>query len=431
MHDAPLDYLFGLQQFGIKFGLDNMRAIVTAMDSPHERYRSLHVAGTNGKGSVSAMLEASLRAAGMRTGRFTSPHLVRLAERFAVDGQPVDDEEVVDAVGEVQRTVASLLQAGQLATHPTFFEVTTAAAFEIFRRRRVDVAVCEVGMGGRLDATNVLSPVASAITSVGFDHQQYLGTTLTEIAAEKAGIVKPGTPVVVGRLKEAAMAVVASVAEAQKAPLHRAIDEVEVDAVEQTSAGTQRFRASTTRRGYGTLDLSLAGEHQIDNARVAIRMLEVAAEQGVQVNDKALRRGLSTVRWPGRLELRHLDGGRSLLLDAAHNPDGAATLAQYLTRHGRRPLVFSAMKDKDIRGILQALRGAVTVLVLTEASHPRAASASALAAIAAEVLPDVPVGLMSNPLAALDSAWQLGPDVAVAGSIFLLGDVMKHWGVAW
>src|SRR5262249_16714908 len=196
----PLQYLFSLEQFGIKFGLDNITAIVERLGRPDRSFASIHIAGTNGKGSVTAMVAAALRAAGRRSARYTSPHLIELAERFVVDGAPVSQETLIAAVSDVRDAVESLRADGTLDVQPTFFEVTTAAAFEIFRRAQVEGAVLEVGLGGRLDATNVVSPVATAITSIAFDHQLYLGSTIAEIAFEKAGVIKPGIPVIVGGL---------------------------------------------------------------------------------------------------------------------------------------------------------------------------------------------------------------------------------------
>ncbi len=194
----PLSYLFSLEQFGIKFGLENITAIVERLGRPDRAYHSVHVAGTNGKGSVTAMVDVALRAGGHRSGRYTSPHLIDLAERFVIDGRPVAAPDLVGAAADVRNAVEALRADGSLVVQPTFFEVTTAIALELFRRARVEIAVLEVGLGGRLDATNVVSPIATAITSIAFDHQLYLGSTLADIAYEKAGIVKPGVPVVVG-----------------------------------------------------------------------------------------------------------------------------------------------------------------------------------------------------------------------------------------
>lgn len=431
MSDDPLAYLFGLQQFGIKFGLENMHAILAALGNPHERFVAVHVAGTNGKGSVTAMVESAARSAGLTTGRYTSPHLVHLSERFAVDGRPVSEAEVVAAVSAVRQAVTALVAAGRLASPPTFFEATTAAAFQIFAQREVQLAVCEVGMGGRLDATNVLSPVVSAITSIALDHQQYLGDSLGEIAAEKAGIIKTGVPVVVGPLTEEARQLVATMARERRAPIVFASQEVRIERIDRSRAGRQRFDASTAHRDYGTIELALPGDHQVDNARVAICVLELLVERGIQVGVDHVRRGFSSVKWPGRLDLRHFSDGRTLLLDAAHNPAGAITLARYLEQHGRRALVFAAMKDKDLAGILRPLAGVVNRVIVTAASHPRAADPSELAALAQDLMPNVPVRVVEDPAAAIDAAWQLDRHVVVAGSIFLLGDVMKRWGVSW
>jgi len=197
---SALDYLFGLEQFGIKFGLENISRLVEQLGHPERAFLALHIAGTNGKGSVTAMVDTALRAAGHRAARYTSPHLVDLNERFVVDGRPAADEEMTDAVEIVRDAIRQLRSTGALQAEPTFFEATTAVAFELFRRAKVEVAAIEVGLGGRLDATNVLTPTATAITSIGFDHERYLGATLREIAVEKAGIIKPGVPVVVGAL---------------------------------------------------------------------------------------------------------------------------------------------------------------------------------------------------------------------------------------
>ncbi len=422
----PLEYLSSLEQFGIKFGLDNIHAIVDELGHPHHAFTSVHVAGTNGKGSVTAMVESALRAAGLRTGRYTSPHLVRLAERFVVHGQPVSDDTLRAAVSHVRDAVTALLSKGRLVAHPTFFEVTTATAFEIFRRASVQIAVCEVGLGGRLDATNVLSPMATAITSIGFDHQQYLGDTLAQIAAEKAGIVKTGVPVVIGDMHDVPAGVIMRAAHERLAPFIIASENVQVEPQPAARAGAQRFRLETPSRDYGIIELALAGAHQIRNAIVAVRILETLDRSGPHVPIEAVRRGFAEVDWPGRLELVPLSGGRTLLLDAAHNTPGAEALAAYLGERELRPLVFAAMRDKDVSGILRALRSSVSAIVLTRASHPRATDPEALAELAAALMPDVPSVVEPSPRAAVETAFRYGAHVVVAGSIFLLGDVMKE-----
>jgi dihydrofolate synthase/folylpolyglutamate synthase len=408
----PLSYLFSLEQFGIKFGLDNISAIVARLNHPERAFRSVHIAGTNGKGSVTAMVDAALGAAGHRSARYTSPHLVDLSERFVIAGRPVDHTALVAAITDVRAAIEALTRDGVLAVQPTFFEVTTAVAFEIFRRARVEVAVLEVGMGGRLDATNVVSPTVTAITTIAFDHQRYLGSTLREIALEKAGIIKPGVPVVVGVVPDQAW---------------RAIEEVARDrgaALNPATAG-----------GLADGPIGLEGAHQRTNAAVAVAVLKALDARGVRVPPPAIAAGLAHPQWPGRLDLRRLPDGREALLDAAHNPAGAAALASYLADlardepgRARPPLVFAAMRDKDVVGMFTPLLPVVGTIVVTRASTARSESPDELAAIVRRLAPDRDVVVEPSPAAALDRAWREAPRIVVAGSIFLLGDVLERIG---
>jgi dihydrofolate synthase/folylpolyglutamate synthase len=406
----PLTWLFALEQFGIKFGLENITTIVARLGHPERAFYSVHIAGTNGKGSVTAMVDAALRAAGHHSARYTSPHLVDLAERFVIDGRPVRGEALAAAVDDVRGAVDGLIADGGLTAPPTFFEVTTAVAFEIFRRAGVEVAVLEVGLGGRLDATNVVAPpslVATAITSIAFDHQRYLGTTLREIAIEKAGIIKPGVPVVVGPLDPDAAAAIDDVAASRGAPV---------------------IRASAS--DCDSMTVGLAGAHQRSNAAVALGLLQQLDARGIAVPALAIEAGLARPHWPGRLELRRLADGRELLLDAAHNPAGAASLASYLRAEGGepRPLVFAAMQDKDVAGMFAALLPAVGRLIVTRASNARSAEPALLAQQARASQHALPIVIAPDLDEALAAAWRASPRIVVAGSIFLLGDVMKRVG---
>jgi len=403
----PLSYLFSLEHFGIKFGLENITAIVERLGRPDRTFKSVHVAGTNGKGSVTAMVDAALRAAGHRTARYTSPHLTDLSERFVIGGRPVAHDTLVCAVATVRDVVESLRFDGTLGVQPTFFEVTTAVAFELFRRAEVEIAVLEVGLGGRLDATNIVSPVVTAITSIALDHQLYLGSTLAEIAFEKAGIIKAGVPVVVGPVDPESLGVIARVANERGAALIRA-----------TPADAAPFT------------LGLYGDHQRANAGVAVRVLEQLTARGVGVPSDAVARGLADPEWPGRLDQRRLPDGRELLLDAAHNPAGAAALATYLTAESqRRPLVFAAMRDKDIDGMFRILLPAIGAAVMTRASNPRSADPGMLADSARTIAPALPIAIEPSSTDALAAAWRMSPRIVVAGSIFLLGDVMRQLGL--
>lgn len=400
----PLSYLFGLELFGIKFGLENISAIVAGLGHPERTFRVVHVAGTNGKGSVTAMVEVALRAAGHRSARYTSPHLVDLTERFVIDGRPVSPGALAAAVADVRGAVEGLRRNGTLSVQPTFFEVTTAVAFELFRRAGVDVAVVEVGLGGRLDATNVVEPVVTAIVSIALDHQRYLGSTLADIAFEKAGIIKTGVPVVVGDLGPDAMAVVEQVARDRGAPLVR-----------------------TSPADVAGFAIGLLGEHQVANAAVAAGVLRESAARGLGVPAAALAEGLAHPAWPGRIDVRRLPGGREVTLDAAHNPAGAAALSSYLMAQAgaKQPLVFAAMQDKDAAGMFRALLPAVERLIVTRASTRRSADPVALAELARTIAPTLPVTVEPEITAALAAAYRTSPRIVVAGSIFLLGDVMK------
>jgi dihydrofolate synthase/folylpolyglutamate synthase len=425
-----LSFLFRLEQFGIKFGLESIETLLSRLGHPERTFRSIHIAGTNGKGSVTAMVDTALGRAGYRSARYTSPHLVDLSERFVVAGRPVDAPAIRSAAGDVRAAIESLRAEGALQALPTFFEATTALAFELFRRAGVEVAAVEVGLGGRLDSTNVIHPVASAITSIDFDHQQYLGSTLAAIAAEKAGIIKPGVPVVVGDVGPEAWAVIERVAAERGAALISARRGVDVAPLPPEAGSDNVFRLRTPVREYGTIKLSLRGAHQAANALVAIRLLETLDTHGLRIPPPAMIFGLEHVSWPGRLERRMLSGGRELILDAAHNPAGAAALSSYLTGAGGTPpvLVFAAMRDKDIGGMLRTLLPAVSRLIVTRAANSRSADPDVLATEAHAIAPGLAIDVIASPVAALDAAWTMSNRVVVAGSIFLLGDIMKEIG---
>lgn len=405
-----VDFLFSLERFGMKFGLANIATLCAALGNPQAAFRSVIVAGTNGKGSVTAMVETGLRAAGHRSARYTSPHLLRIEERFVIDGREVTPDALEAAAVLVQRTAEALVASGELAALPTFFECTTAAAFVLFRDAKIDIAVLEVGLGGRLDATNIVSPIAAAIVSIDIDHEAQLGTTLTSIAAEKAGVIKPGIPVVCGPLPDEALAVVSRVCAEQQARLIR------TDTDERLAA---RVAGMT---------LSLPGEHQRANAAVALRLLECIDEDttlGLGVGEDARRAGLTTAVWPGRLE-RFQRGDCRLILDAAHNPAGARALAAYLKETEPRgvTLVLGAMQDKAIAAMLDALAPAVVSMVCATAPSPRAASAADLAGMASTI--GLRAEAIDDPIAAVQQACTSGRTVVVAGSIFLIGPV-RDW----
>ena len=418
---APRDRLFALEQFGIKLGLDNITRLLDALGHPERAWPSVHVAGTNGKGSVTAMVERGLRAAGHRTGRYTSPHLSHIEERIAIDGTAVT-ADVFDAMADdALRVVDRLRHDGVLEASPTFFEVTTAMAFELFRRASVSVAVIEVGLGGRFDSTNVITPAVSVITSVAMDHERHLGHSIGEIAFEKAGIIKPGVPVVVGDVPPEAASVIRNIAESHHAPIISAGDQdVQIHSLHN---GRAHLTLRTPHGSYGPLTIALAGAHQARNAVVAARTLEMCQARGLPVTARDVVTALTDVHWPARLEWLALDDRRRILLDAAHNPAGIAALADYLRSAGVAPLpvVVAIMRDKDVAAMLDALGAIASRLIATEVPSTRSLPARDLAEHAHRVNPALAIEACPDWHAAIERALTDTDRAVVAGSIFLVG----------
>ncbi|HYV86343.1 MAG TPA: folylpolyglutamate synthase/dihydrofolate synthase family protein [Patescibacteria group bacterium] len=368
-YEQALAWLDSLESLGIRPGLDRITALLARLGDPQRDLRFVLVAGTNGKGSVVAFLSQILREAGLRPGVYTSPHLVRFEERIAIDGAPIPAAAVAELTTEVRDAVEGVTRDG--AQTPTYFEATTALAFLHLHRSRVPIAVLEVGMGGRFDATNVGSPLACAITPVSLDHTQGLGRTVAEIATQKAGIIRSGVPVVVARQEDEAMQVIAAEAAAAGAPLVAA-DSCRIEP-RDGFPDPPRF-SLTTPDGERHADLALAlrGDHQVGNATLAVLLAGILRRDGgLPIDERAIRHGLATAQWPGRLELLPAAGNDEpdLLLDGAHNPDGCAMLAAYLHRHQatrpRRVLLFAAMRDKPADEMLRILKPVVDEVVVT------------------------------------------------------------------
>ena len=415
--DTPAEqYLAARARLGIKFGLETMHALLGKLGRPDRTFDAVTVAGTNGKGSVAAYVDSALRASGLSAGRYTSPHLVRVHERITAAGQPIEPADLEHAVGEVRRAADELVAVGVLRDHPTYFEAVTAAALVHFARERVRAAVLEVGLGGRLDATNACDPVASAIVSVDFDHQELLGETLGAIANEKAGVLRAGRTTVVGPMAPDAREAIEREAQRVGARLVIATDGVRV-----TERG-DLLDVATPAATYGAVR-PLPGAHQRANVLVALRLLECAREAGVPVDLGAASEAIAATRWPGRLQ--HVPGDPPLLLDGAHNAAGARALADYLDGRGDVVLLFGAMADKDVTAMAQALFPLARAVVLTRVDMERAASPDELARRArvrgTRIVQQPDIG------EALEGARALArPDatVVVAGSLYLVGAVL-------
>ncbi|MSQ00579.1 MAG: bifunctional folylpolyglutamate synthase/dihydrofolate synthase [Myxococcales bacterium] len=412
-----LDRLAGA---GVRLGLARMRDFLGSLDHPEGRYPVLHVGGTNGKGSACRLLGAVLQANGQRVGVHTSPHLQMVNERIRIDGTPLSDDELAAVITEVDAARLAWARQTLPSDEPyplTYFEFTVACAFEAFARAGVDVAVLEVGMGGRLDATNVVSPRATAIVSIGLDHTAELGWDIASIAGEKAGIIKAGVPMVVGPLPAEALAIVRAVAAERSSPLHVWGHDFEAFG----DGSSFRYAGASTLDG---LALGLAGDHQVVNAGVALRVLEVA---GLEVSPGAIRQGLAAARHPGRLEWLAPD----LLADGAHNPDGATTLANFLARlprDRRRTLVLGGGTDKDIRGVATTLAPVVDRIFTTAGSHANARNPADVAGQCEGLsVPVIAAGALAEALAA---ARRDGDLVVVAGSLYLVGELRDLVGAA-
>jgi dihydrofolate synthase/folylpolyglutamate synthase len=419
MIDHPV--LAGLTQAGMRMGLPRMKAFLARLGNPHLRYPTIHVGGTNGKGSVCRMVGAALEAQGYKVGITTSPHLQEVNERIRIGAAPISGDAFEALIREIDDARRVWAEAELPPDEPfplTYFEFLIAAAFQHFSNEQVDVAVIEVGMGGRLDATNIVSPVVSAIVTVGLDHTDHLGPDHASIAGEKAGIVKPGVPLVLGPLSHEARAVIRAVAVERGALISSFGEDFHV------AGGTDSFdyRGAVSRAG---LTLGLPGDHQVINAAVALRILETLPP-ALGVGDDAVREGLRAARNRGRLEWLAPD----LLIDGAHNPDGAIVLATYLARlprSTRRTLVLGSGGDKDVRSVAWTLAPHVDRVITTACAHAKARSPEDVAA-AIEGLP-IPVSVGGPLDLALPSARMDGGLVIVAGSLYLVGAARDLVGI--
>jgi len=427
------DYLDRLQHFGIKLGLENIRTLCLALGNPQNQFLSVHVAGTNGKGSVAAMLSGIMREHGLRTGLYTSPHLVRVEERIRIDGAPIAPKRFLELLGRLKSVIDGLMAGGKLVYHPTYFEVLTALAFIEFAERQVDIAVVEVGMGGRFDATNVVRPLASVITTIALDHQNHLGSTLEKIAFEKAGIIKPGIPVVCGVRGGPALREIRRIARERGAPLISALGPGRTLETRRTGGG-YRFVYATPAGRYA-FSPALAGRHQGANAATAIAATEVLARFWRPFDKPKILEAIRETRWEGRLET--VRRRPLVLLDGAHNIEGVTALAAHVREVVGRPvvLVFAAMKDKDLRAMTRVLFPVASTIVLTRVPYKRSATPEELLAAAppfkGRILlePDtrkaVEIALTESQAGTRTQGPCPPTPVVIAGSLFLIGEIKR------
>lgn len=417
-----LERLAARRKFGIRPSLETMEALCEGLGHPEHSFAVIHIAGTNGKGSVAALCEGALRTMGVPVGRYTSPHLVRVNERFFINGESVRDEELDAALSRVEAV------AEAMGLEPTFFEVLTACAWLVFEAAGVKIVVCEVGMGGRWDATNViLAPLLTVITHVALDHCSVLGETIEAIAAEKAGIIKAGCPVVIGAMETRAKAVIAAEARAKGVQLYDASEEISVEVHRRTLQG-QTLKCSSSRQVYPPALTRLSGTYQVENAATALCVLEHLAERGLEVPPKAFVEALRTVQWPGRCQL--IANDPPTILDGGHNPDALRALrASLVSMHVRRrvALVCGFCADKAIEEALKEILPIVSAVWTVPIANERSVSPEALATLLR--------GLGQRTVVAMDSveagiegatvwAQENQGTVVICGSLFLVGEVL-------
>ncbi len=419
-----IDYLYALQKHGVKLALANSVALMHIMGDPHQRFRAVHVAGTNGKGSTSAFIASMLASAGYRVGLYTSPHLVSFTERIRINGVPISEAKVVELAERVRRGYQRLSAAdGPGALNPTFFEVTTAVAFSYFAEERVDIAVIEVGMGGRLDSTNVITPLVSVITNIDLEHTEFLGNTLELIGTEKAGIIKPGAPVVSGAVQPEVINVIEREAAARQAAVYRLAKDFKPDHI--SSGPEYRFDYQGIKESYGRLAIALQGRYQVDNACLALAAVECLRTAGLVVEGPAIRSGLEQARWEGRLE--RVARRPDVYLDGAHNPASAKMLAGAVaglkSGYKRLLLVIGILGDKDFRGIISEIVPLADYVIVTRPEYSRAMD---LAALAGEVaVLHRAVHTAGTVAQAIEKAKkEAAPDdlVLITGSLYVVGD---------
>lgn len=418
-----VQWMFNLERFGIKLGLDNMREFLSRIGDPQDDFRSIHVAGTNGKGSVCAFIASILSQHGLRTGLYTSPHLVDFRERILVDGKMISESDVV-RLGNNLRAEMEAMADESAEKQLTFFEFTTGLAFKHFSEVGIDMAVIEVGMGGRLDATNLVMPEAAAITRIGLEHTAYLGRTLKEIAREKAGIIKEGVPTVACEREAVPLSVISSVCATKASPLRLIDRDFSVTILCSDETGTE-FDYQGARR-IADLRIPLIGEYQAENAALAIAVCEEIENRGICVSDQSVRKGLSRVVWPARLDIWSMNP--LVIIDGSHNPEGVSASSDVLERLGLTPITYvvAFMSDKDAKGIVRALAPTAKRIIVTEVNIGRSAKASDIGAIAAKECACC-VEVVAEPEKAFGRALEseAGEGTCIIGSFYLAGEAMK------
>jgi len=419
-YSLSLDYLYGLEKFGMVFGLTQVRKILEAVGNPHEEIHAVHIGGTNGKGSTAAMMSSILQREGYRVGLYTSPHLIHFTERIKVNGREIDEKEVATLTGWMREKV----EAAGIAGPFTFFDFTTAMALLYFSQRRVDLAILEVGLGGRLDSTNVIDPLLSVITNIAKDHGEILGRSLLKIAGEKGGIIKQGRPLITAARQPRVLQLFSRLCRERKAPFYRVGKDFRFEPI-----GDRTFHYKGLRRKLWSIHLNLFGAHQIVNAAAALGAMEILEDLVYPVSTEAMVEGLQEVQWPGRLEM--ISSSPRVVLDGAHNPAGARVLRESLRKefqYRRLILLMGIMKDKDVKSILHTLAPLADHIILSRPHTDRASAPARLFKILgpygkkAEVVDDLSLAIEKG------LSLTRGKDLlCITGSLYTVGEARGYF----
>jgi dihydrofolate synthase/folylpolyglutamate synthase len=426
--DEALRYLLSLghETLAIKLGLRNITLLLERLRNPQLNYFVVQLAGTNGKGSTARMLESICRAAGLRVGLFTSPHLVSITERILINGNEIAPDAFAEYATRVRLASEALVAESQIEAVPSFFEQVTALALLAFQSAAVELAILETGLGGRLDATTAAGAKLVGITPIAMDHEEYLGATITEVAKEKAAIIQSHVTAIIAPQDPEALRVIVS--RAQDSGVVPSVNEVETSIESFSTTGHSKVNFQTKYDSYPNVHLGLRGRHQIINASMAVRLAEALRNYGFEVPKEAVVRGLETATHPGRLEL--FEGNPNILLDGAHNPSGAQALRNYLDEFVRGPitLVFGAMRDKQLDAMARILFPVAENLVLTEVDNPRSASSNTLQLLAGSIAVSAPVFATSSISDAIHRSRVVTPThglICIAGSLYLIGEYLS------